>query len=169
MAGLGLSISISPRLLQKQQLSLEMQLGFKLLQMNRQELEAYLEQQAEENPCLELERIEADMPGVPSGPLHTGIDFATPAQSEDREQWIERVAGASTLGIYEDLQDQIQRSGWPNAIRRELEQLLPHLDSHGFLPSVCPITGWTQAQYDDAVLQFQRLEPAGVGARTVKE
>ena len=169
MSAPGLSLNISPRLLQKQQLSLEMQLGFKLLQMSRQELEAYLEEQAETNPFLELERLDPDAAGAVAGASHTGIDFSQPALAEDQQDWLERMAGASTLGIYEALQDQIQRSGWPDVIRRELEQLLPHLDQHGFLPVQCPIAGWTQDQYDDAVLQFQRLEPAGVGARSVQE
>jgi RNA polymerase sigma-54 factor len=76
---------------------------------------------------------------------------------------------AQDESIYQELESQIRLSGWPDAIKDEVRHLIPYLDGHGFLPEENPFLDWTDEQYEDAVLQMQRLEPIGIGARTVEE
>lgn len=156
-----LRLQISPRLAQRQQLSLEQQLGFKMLQMSQHELESYLLEEAQTNPFLMLDVT------YTTRSFQGGVDFSV-RSFEDAPDVIGNIPDKSR-SVYQDLFRQIELSGWPPTLREELVELVPWIDSHGFLPEICPIEGWIQEEYEDIVMQFQRLEPAGVGARGVVE
>lgn len=161
MAGHSLSLGTFQKQVLKQQLSAEMKLSFKLLQMNRIDLESYLKTEADENPFLYLEEHDSSERYIPP-PRNT---FGAPAPDDD---WIDRVPDREQ-GLYQSILNQIVSSGWPDTLIQETTALVPHLDDHGFLPEFNPIDGLTQEQYVDAVRQFQRLDPPGLGARSPRE
>lgn len=151
---------------QKLVLGQEMQMSMQVLQMNTQELEAYLQELATENPLLEIH-----------APAEHSPSFSHPVQAHaaqtDLPEASERLQSAS---LYESLKgalrEQIAAARVPVLMRRELLYLVDEMDERGYLPQDAGdlrIFGGSLQRYEDAVTVLQSLEPAGVGARSLSE
>lgn len=155
---------------QKQTLSEQMQQAMQLLQMNAQELEAYMRELALENPMLEIsppkERPERPLDFADAG--FFGRKFKTFASEE--LDGMRHMRKAETL--LDSLLEQIAAAHIPELMRRELKWLAGELDERGYLPEepqdFIPFSG-SRLRYNNALRVFQSFEPAGVGARNLSE
>ncbi|MGM0845740.1 MAG: RNA polymerase factor sigma-54 [Bacillota bacterium] len=129
--------------------------AIELLQYSSQELNAYLESKALENPLLQLE----------------------PASYEDRNRnrknsgmsidWIEEVSVPQSA-LWEYLTSQLNLKTLTAKDRHALSLLFDSLDENGYLPSnVENILG--VADLPRYIEIIHGLEPAGIGARNLKE
>ncbi|RIW38974.1 RNA polymerase sigma-54 factor [Bacillus salacetis] len=153
-------MNLNTGLWQRQSLKLNMtqQLtqAIELLQYSSQELNAYLENKALENPLLQLEP-------VPNGERYNRMR-ETNGMSID---WIEEVA-AQQPSLWEHLLSQLDLKTLTEKDRRYLSLLFDSLDGNGYLPndtdSLPPIPNLV-----NYIELLQSLEPAGIGARSLKE
>lgn len=155
---------------QRQVLGEQMHQAMQLLQMNAQELEAYLENLSQENPLLEVkppqERAERSLGSVPVGYRRREVR----TESAEDLELLRPVHNYESLTG--SLQEQIAALRVPELMRRELDWLRGELDERGYLPEdpgdLRPFGG-SRERYENAVVAFQSLEPAGVGARNLSE
>ena len=152
-------MKLNTGLYQRQSLKLHMtqQLtqAIELLQYSSQELNAYLENKALENPLLQLEPVSYEEPRKSRNKNGISID------------WIEEIA-AGQPSLWEHLTAQLDLKSLSPQDRNHLAVLFDSLDDNGYLPSnvetIFKITNLSK--YIDLL---QSLEPAGIGARNLKE
>lgn len=126
-----------------------------LLQMNRQDLLVYLEEQSMENPLLEVDdAIYSYMP------------------SESEENWIEQLEGRKE-SLRDDLMEQLMLESHDPEEMRVLENMIYSLDGNGFLreaaPEIAKRCETTEKMVQTCRKKIQDLEPAGIGAGNLKE
>ena len=126
-----------------------------LLQMNRQDLLVYLEEQSMENPLLEVDdAIYSYMP------------------SESEENWIEQLEGRKE-SLRDDLMEQLMLESHDPEEMRVLENMIYSLDENGFLresaPEIAKRCEKTEKMVQTCRKKIQDLEPAGIGAGNLKE
>ena len=126
-----------------------------LLQMNRQDLLVYLEEQSMENPLLEVDdAIYSYMP------------------SESEENWIEQLEGRKE-SLRDDLMEQLMLESHDPEEMRVLENMIYSLDGNGFLreaaPEIAKRCETTEKMVQTCRKKIQDLEPAGIGAGDLKE
>lgn len=126
-----------------------------LLQMNRQDLLVYLEEQSMENPLLEVDdAIYSYMP------------------SESEENWIEQLEGRKE-SLRDDLMEQLMLESHDPEEMRVLENMIYSLDENGFLreaaPEIAKRCEATEKMVQTCRKKIQDLEPAGIGAGDLKE
>lgn len=126
-----------------------------LLQMNRQDLLVYLEEQSMENPLLEVDdAIYSYMP------------------SESEENWIEQLEGRKE-SLRDDLMEQLMLESHDPEEMRVLENMIYSLDENGFLreaaPEIAKRCETTEKMVQTCRKKIQDLEPAGIGAGNLKE
>ena len=168
---------------QKQLLSQKMIQSSEILQMNTQDLELYLRQQALENPLIELEPADE----LPDRKSH----------DEERLEWLAANDEQNRIYYSEDYGDEGgSREQWNVAETEEnslaeyvFAQLVPEiqsdrdediyyyltcsLDSRGYLDldksEFCLRWKLTEAQADEYIGRLQQTDPAGVGAFDLRE
>ncbi|NCB24232.1 MAG: RNA polymerase sigma-54 factor [Bacteroidia bacterium] len=153
--------------IQKHTLSQQMQEAMNLLQMNAQELEAYLNELSAENPLIEMmppkEMPERAMYGFVKGFRKKGASIENLEYLRPKD---------SSLTLKESILAQIMVARVPEMMRRELKWLAGELDAQGFLPddydNLQPFCGEPE-RYENVIKVFQSFEPAGVGARSLSE
>lgn len=157
-------MELKTELRQKLSLSARMQQCMLILAMDYAQLEEYVLQQAMENPMIELEDLVGGMYGdVPI--LHverTEDDTETtdeeyPAQEEEHRELYFQLSG-------------YQMS---DPVRRAAEFIIESLDENGYfqesLPDVAEVVRVSEAEAKEGLRMVQKLEPCGVGARTLEE
>lgn len=159
-------------------------LALEVLRMPTMELEAFLELQMEDNPCLELEAPEeangkesGDGPATPEGEedwlSHWRIaGERESADSEDDDRPIEqRLVVTQTL--HESLMLQLGCQAVSEEARRLGETVIHHLNEHGYLETsleeLAAHAGVALEQLQEALTLIQRFDPLGVGARNLQE
>lgn len=146
----------------RQVMGQQMQLSMQLLQMNVQELDAYLRELSLENPL--LEEVPPQQVYRPIASFRRKVD----RDSETEESIPEEKRG--TLREY--IREQVLSLHVPELMRRELLYLTNEMDERGYLPGDCDeleVFGGVKTRCDNAICVFQSLEPAGVGARNLPE
>ncbi|MGF7029924.1 RNA polymerase sigma-54 factor [Paenibacillus mucilaginosus] len=156
--GIGLTQALSTKTL----LTAELHQSLHLLQLPAQELIRYAEEQALDNPLLELDlyggsRLRKQGRGRPAG------------GGTDPLQWVP--AGEETLE--RQLLGQLRTAGLPPAVYKAAAYLAGNLDERGYL-TLTPEEAAAELQLPEGVVTqaleaLQSLEPAGVGARTLQE
>lgn len=165
-------------------LSMQMQQSLRILRMNEIELLSYIAQVAEENPLVDLEQVdemidagvrEVDAFEVGSlgdvaedddgnfGYLHESIEVTGDA-------WDMRRAAAS---LQDDLMFQLGALDITPSVARVAEFLIYSLDERGYLPFSHEELA-ADCEADPALVEYcigliQGFEPAGVGARDLRE
>ena len=146
---------------QKLAMTQQLQQSIQVLQFSSEELHAFIENEALENPLLGVE--EYDYPvsnhSTASGP---GMENDYFSQIPD-----------SSLSLFESLIAQVHLNYRDTYLRKLVLFLVEYIDLNGFLTisleEAVEQTGSTAIQMLDALVLLQQLDPAGVGARDLQE
>jgi RNA polymerase sigma-54 factor len=157
---------------QKQTLKLamtqELTQAIALLQYSSQELAAFLEEKASENPLLQVDfkNIRTIDPRV-----GTKVKARTPSE-RDQKNWIDQI-GEIPYSLQDHLRFQLNVLPLEKVERRIIQFYIENLDENGYLGATvgdaCVKLGITEDEAENGLVLLQGLEPAGVGARSLQE
>lgn len=178
---------------QKQILSQKMIQSANILQMDVQELEVYIQQQALENPLIDLDTVEdhisasqRNVDSIASG----GRD-----QVKEKLEWLQRCDEQNRIYYAQEYEETEEKPEWNLAVeenclqdylmsqlimlvddeteRSHMEFLVNSLDSKGYLREdkgeLAVKLGISLQEVERLVKLLQTVEPVGVGASTVEE
>ncbi|WP_084687322.1 RNA polymerase factor sigma-54 [Marinococcus halotolerans] len=166
MMGLGLELQ------QKQEMSLvmtqELKQAIALLKLSSQELSEYLQEEAMENPLMDL-----TLPSITDGASLSASRAAAPvyntASAAEHPDWHEP-AGET---LEESLRQQIACARYKGNTRDILLFLAGNVDERGYLEDIegemNQKFGLDREESEQYISMLQQLEPAGIGARNLKE
>ncbi len=146
----------------------ELKQSIELLQFNSQELTAFLEEKALENPLMELNSNFVKT----MDPRAQRIKKSKLKQNQDKENWIEQLA-VSVQQLDDYLIQQL-----PADLTEPEKKIILHfiysLDENGYLynvdlPQVAQLYGADEETVEEQLDVLQHLEPAGIGARSLQE
>jgi len=183
-------IQAKQTLQQRLMLAPNVTLALEILRMPTLELQAFLQQQLQDNPLLEMEAIEqdeqtsetsAEQEEPPAGVVddeewvrhwRTASERSTPDEDDSGERKMDpRDLHGPTL--YEALTMQLGCQVLPEDVRRLGEELINRLNDSGYLEDSCEeLTDelkTTPQQLEAAVWLIQQLDPPGIGARDLRE
>ncbi|MGE5590813.1 MAG: RNA polymerase factor sigma-54 [Bacillota bacterium] len=193
-----LSLGVSLQQHQTLILTPQLQQALLVLQLPALALEAYARQQVQENPALELgeeDDEEATLPDAAEAPREAE---AGPAPDPDADEagaydpaefaaWLGGPVRTTASGVpvlpppladhgptlQDHLLQQVGLAGWDAADQARVRYLVGNLDPSGYLVGPAPLLardlGVTQTDLESLVALLQSLDPAGVGARSVRE
>ncbi|PLR85370.1 RNA polymerase sigma-54 factor [Bacillus canaveralius] len=150
----------------KLMLTQELTQAIALLQYSAQELNAFLENKAAENPLLQLD----------SGNFQTAIDprmdrskSSWKNSQKDKKNWIEQI-GEKVVSLDEYLRSQINFKQVTTRQIQILTDFILNLDENGYFYD------WHEAvakyplqEAEECLHILQQLDPAGIGARSLQE
>ena len=138
-----------------------LQLFLRTLQATQMELSQLVTQAVNSNPVLEEES--------PSHSSDAESDTDPPDYEAARrhEFLMESLPEQTTLSAH--LTQQVLQSALPARLESAALELIAHLDSHGFFPEDPTTYGLPPTMLNKALHVVQDLEPAGVGARDLRE
>lgn len=169
---------------QKQILSQHMVQSMEILQMSAQELEGYIENLALENPVIELpdtynihpdskqEDLQRKMDWLESTDLQNKVYYQQERSAENmQENWHDSRESEENLSDY--LLAQILLADYDKTQRSIIKFMILSLDSRGYftdeLSSVAEYFSVSEDYILKLLTDIQSLDPAGVGARDLKE
>lgn len=145
-----------------------------MLQYGAQELEDYLSDLSYENPMMDVEK-----PQVSDDELMQRLRFLQQGSSnqgswhESQDRKIPDIPSLQKETLAEHLRDQIRTLDLPKVEIRAMETIADLLTDRGFfdgtLEEVCRLSGCRKEIAKAALEGIRGLEPAGVGARDVKD
>ncbi len=168
-----LNDSISQR--QQNTLTPKMVEELKILQMSNLELENYLEQQLIENPLLDLDNSEAE------NDEEINEREASSSLYEDRHPRQENISfvkdfteyTSTPVSLREFLVSQVKEIDFPERFRKVVSYLIENIDEDGYLITTVGESAEDLKMPKKLIIKalgyIQELEPAGVGARNLKE
>lgn len=147
----------------------ELSQAIALLQYSAQELTSFLENKALENPLLqiELDHVKTLDPRRDRRPRKISKHI-----ERDKQSWIEQIGTENkSLDVY--LFSQVNLKKLSQRERNIIDILIDHLDENGYLcesykKSLAQM-GVSEEEAEKCLQIIQRLEPAGIGARSLKE
>ena len=146
----------------------ELSQAIALLQYSSQEIFAFLEEKALENPLLQIESLKEQS----MDPRYDKVKKTRKKSQVDKQNWLEQIAKKET-SIVDYLYAQIDFSFYDKRIKRIVEFLINSLDENGYLhidiDEVTTILAVTHQEVEQAIHIIQGLEPAGIGARHLQE
>lgn len=175
---LGLSLS------QKQILSQQLIQSLQVLQMSAQELESYLERLSMENPVVELPEKETHTDQADQLELQRKLDWLSNTDQQNRvyyqgdrdeddpeNNWQDLRASEETLEDY--LNAQLLMKKFSASEEAVIKCIINALDHRGYftdsLQEIAALYGETEETAERLLKEVQDLDPAGVGARDLKE
>lgn len=177
----GIAVELGLDLKQTQTLSPQMMQAMEILQMGSQELLEYIGEVLQENPVLESESADS---GEDMALLRRKLDWlnSTDVQNrwyhkQDAEDGFDPLdrAAADPMeeSLYYYLRSQVRFETLSPELARVLDYLMSSLSANGWLDEpagdLCTHLGATRKTVDKATALLQSLEPAGVGARDLRE
>ena len=173
---------------QKQIISQQMIQTLKVLEMNVTELEAYLTRLSAENPVVELEPSEyrketEDLALARQAEFERKLEWLSSADRQNRtyyaddapDQGLNAVQDPASSGetLAEQLHTQLLLKEYTARDFRILDFMARSLDSRGYFTEPLAIVtehfSVTEDEAESLLRKLQELEPAGVGARDLKE
>ena len=146
---------------QKLALTQKLQQAIQVLQYSTEELTAFVDSQALENPLLEV-----------VAPNYTS-SYSKPRTSTGTEMNYLNQIPDTTVSLFEHLIEQVHLNYRDTYLRSLVLYLIEFIDLNGFLTITLEEaqaqTGGTAIQLLDALTLIQQLDPAGVGARNLQE
>lgn len=146
---------------QKLAMTQQLQQSIQILQFSSEELHAFIENEALENPLLGVE--EYDYP-IANHSSKSGSGTETDYFSQIPDQ---------SISLFESLIEQIHLNYRDTYLRSLVLFLVEYIDLNGFLTisleEAAEQTGSSLIQMLDALVLLQQLDPAGVGARNLQE
>ena len=147
---------------QKLAMTQHLQQSIQVLQYNSEELLAFVENQALENPLIEV--VEPEWQS----------DYQKIRSANDNEEtnYLNQIPDTS-VSLFESLIEQIHLNYRQTFLRQLVLYLVEYIDLNGFLTidlkEAQEQTNATSIEILDALTLVQQLEPAGVGARSLQE
>ncbi|WP_419955699.1 RNA polymerase factor sigma-54 [Neobacillus niacini] len=137
-----------------------------LLQYSAQELSAFLENKALENPLLQVENKHIQ-------PINPLIDRNRRKHTKNTENdWIEQIAAKSSSSE-DQLLNQLNLRKYSSNQLKVIKHLIQNLDVNGYLASepeeIAEKLGVHIELVEESIIVIQTLEPAGIGARNLQE
>ncbi|MFC4800007.1 RNA polymerase factor sigma-54 [Neobacillus sp. GCM10023253] len=162
-------MNFKPGLWQQQTLKLtmtqELSQAIALLQYSAQELTAFLENKALENPLVQIENVN-------ERPMNPLLDRNRRKHQKMEKDWIEQI-GAKPYSVEEQLISQLNITKLPAAELKAIRYLIQNLDENGYftgdLHEVAATLRIPLELAEDGLAVLQTLEPAGIGARNLQE
>lgn len=160
-------MNLKPGLWQQQTLKLQMtqelSQAIALLQYSTQELTSFLEEKATENPLLKIE---------PGQTIDSKRGRSKGKIQKDKQSWIEQIGSENkTLDVY--LQSQINMRRLSEEERTVIDELIYHIDENGYLcaslEEIATKLNTSTDKVEEGLTLIHELEPAGIGARDLKE
>jgi RNA polymerase sigma-54 factor len=143
----------------------ELSQAIALLQYSAQELAAFLEDKALENPLLKIENVNVK----PMNPL---IDRNRRKHQKSEKDWIEQIAD-KPFSLEEHLISQLNIKNLTAEQMKAIRHLIKNIDENGYFKgSLTEIALKLNVELDiieDCLAIIQTLEPAGIGARDLQE
>lgn len=167
-----MSAKLAIELSQKQQLNQHLVQQMKVLQLNSLELEHYVTQEIEANPVLEFPHKENQ---EPSWQETEASQYRASLRSSDDEALPDPVENAQKqqYTLQDILMEQIGCKCLSEQEAAIANYIIGSLDSRGYwmedTESTAKAFGVSESVVLSALKQVQQLEPAGVGARNLKE
>ncbi|OES46199.1 RNA polymerase sigma-54 factor [Domibacillus iocasae] len=162
-------MQMNPGLWQQQTMKLamtqELTQAITLLQYSAQELAAFLETKAVENPFIQLETPDLKA-------LYKKERAQSASSSSDDKNWVEHIADSSYT-ITDYVQAQFQLKKLPDAKKRILDFLLNNMDENGYMTidseEAAELVRKSEAEVRSVMNMIKWMEPAGIGARNLQE
>ncbi|MCM3787345.1 RNA polymerase factor sigma-54 [Domibacillus indicus] len=162
-------MQMKPGLWQQQTMKLamtqELTQAITLLQYSAQELAAFLETKAVENPFIQLET-----PSLKA--LHKKERAQSGAKAADDKNWIEHIADSSYT-ITDYVQAQFQLKELTDKQKRILRFLLDNMDENGYMTidskEAAVLMGENKDEVQLVLDMIKWMEPAGIGAGSLQE
>lgn len=137
-----------------------------LLQYSAQELSAFLENKALENPLLQVENKHIQ-------PINPLIDRNRRKHTKNTENdWIEQIAAKSSSSE-DQLLNQLNLRKYSSTQLKIIKHLIENLDVNGYLTSepaeIAEKLGVHLELVEESIIVIQTLEPAGIGAKNLQE
>lgn len=174
-----LELKQTQKLAQQLVLTPQLQQAIKLLQLSQLELVEAIEAEIKENPMLEVE--EEEQP-----------EENETKKKEEMIEWLERFSPSEDYQTreekeYPDYENMVKKSSnlrdylrWQvgvsdfrNEERVWAEWIIENIDDNGYLSStlteIAEASGIAEDDLEQVLLKVQKLDPAGVGARNLKE
>jgi RNA polymerase sigma-54 factor len=143
----------------------ELSQAIALLQYSAQELTAFLEEKALDNPLMQVENTNIQ----PFNPL---LDRKPRKHQKIENEWIDQIA-ATTFSLEEQLLSQLKLTSFTAEQLRILRYLIQNLDVNGyFTGDITEISLKLDVPIDiieECIIVIQTLEPAGIGASSLQE
>lgn len=142
----------------------ELRQAITLLQYTATELQDFLEEQAVENPLIELKE-----------PAYTTHDIRrkAPRSKRDRNDQLFEASDLSEPSLRDHLLEQTAFLPIEQEVASALHYLIDSLDENGYLPEsleeIAKKTGFSFYHLEKALSELHQLDPCGVGARTLQE
>lgn len=140
-----------------------------LLQYNTQELSAFLESKALENPLMQIE-------ASPAQAAESRFDRMKPSKykiDNNKQNWIEQIGTKTHTTLQEYLHAQLAIAELDEKELKLISYLIGCLDENGYLKidleAVAKKFAVSDADMKEALIEIQSLEPAGVAARDLQE
>ncbi|MFG6119906.1 RNA polymerase factor sigma-54 [Thalassobacillus sp. B23F22_16] len=157
-----MELSLSQRQTTNLAMTTELRQAISLLQFSSMELTAFIQEQALENPLIELKEKSPDVDHEPGNypksyqPNVSPLDFATKEKD-----------------IREDLWDQARLLELSEIDRLLMQYLIWNIDDNGYLPipekEIAEEFGLPESQVVTVLESLQQLEPAGVGTKNLSD
>ncbi len=160
--------------------------AIQLLQFNTQELEVYVQEELLTNPVLEraekseeeketkeISKDEIDWEEYYKDKEYDDISYRHHSRVIERDEYTYEQFVASETSLSDHLKMQLDFVKLRTPCRMVARYIIEDLDENGYLRSstkeISQILGVREAKIEEALGVIQSLEPAGVGARTLKE
>ncbi|SDI44064.1 RNA polymerase factor sigma-54 [Natribacillus halophilus] len=141
-----------------------------LLQYSTTELSEYIEEQALENPLLEVSHSTAEM-AVPESPV-LWQDREEQSGEQGNDPFIDRLGDIRT-GLTVHLTAQLRMLEYEQKTKEQLEYFIHNLDENGYLllseQEAVGELDITSERYHELCNLLQQFDPIGVGARSLAE
>lgn len=136
-----------------------------LLQYSTQELSAFLESKAQENPLIQI-----DSTVVPVNPLADRKRKRNATSTMIQNDWLEQI-GENKKSLSEHVLSQIPINEEFKPLHQAFTHLIECLDENGYISiEHTELTKRYTSEQIEACLQYlQAMEPAGIGARSLQE
>ena len=139
-----------------------------LLQYNAQELSAFLENKALENPLLQIEPSNVQA----MDPRKDRVKPTRKKVDKDKQNWIEQI-GETVAFLDEYLKSQLDFNHLNSDRKRVFDYLIECIDENGYMRTeLSEVAAYFQISEEEAfesLKLLQELEPAGIGARNLQE
>lgn len=146
----------------------ELSQAIALLQYSSQEISTFLEEKAIENPLLQIESLKEQS----IDPRYDRVKKTRKRSQIDKQNWLEQMA-KKEISIVDYLYGQIDFCYYDKRIKMIVDFLINSLDGNGYLhidiDETTTILAVTHKEVEQAIHIIQGLEPAGIGARHLKE